>query len=165
LINDNKMKRKLILPALAVALVLLACSIQINSTNPPTIPPAGPALSLDSLRNATYYAPFYGRTVTLVNGSYTEGSGATAYSVQMLDIHALGDLNGDGKVDAAVILAENGGGTGVFESILAVINLDGAPHQIGQVQLGDRILVNSADISLSVIHLNMIVHGPNDPAC
>jgi len=179
------------LPALALALALLACSVQIDTTNPspisitdtlvtsntvtemPTLPSltpsptptSGPALSLDSLRNATYYAPFYGRIVTLVNGSYSEGSGATAYSVQMLDIHALGDLNGDGKVDAAVILAENGGGTGVFESIVAVIDLGGAPHQIGQVQLGDRILVNSADISLSVIHLNMIVHGPNDPAC
>ena len=185
------MKRKLIIPSLALVLVLLACSVQIDTTNPPPIsitdtlvpsstvtetptlpsltpsplPPSGPELSLDSLRNATYYAPFYGRTVTLVNGSYSEGSGATAYSVQMLDVYAFGDLNGDGKFDAAVILAENGGGSGVFESVVAVIDLDGAPHQTGLVQLGDRVLVNSAIISSGVIHLNMIVDGPNDPAC
>lgn len=185
------MNRKLIFPVLALMLVIMACSVQINTTNPPPVsitdtlvppitvtetptlpsltpsplPPSGPELSLDSLRNATYYAPFYERTVTLVNGSYSEGSGATAYSVQMLDVYALGDLNGDGKFDAAVILTENGGGSGVFESVVAVINLGGAPHQTGQVQLGDRVLVNSADISSGVIHLNMIVQGPNDPLC
>lgn len=185
------MNRKLIFPVLALMLVIMACSVQINTTNPPPVsitdtlvppitvtktptlpsltpsplPPSGPELSLDSLRNATYYAPFYERTVTLVNGSYSEGSGATAYSVQMLDVYALGDLNGDGKFDAAVILTENGGGSGVFESVVAVINLGGAPHQTGQVQLGDRVLVNSTDISSGVIHLNMIVQGPNDPLC
>lgn len=185
------MNRKLFFPVLGLMLVIMACSVQINTTNPPPVsitdtlvppikvtetpilpsltpsplPPSGPELSLDSLRNATYYAPFYERTVTLVNGSYSEGSGATAYSVQMLDVYALGDLNGDGKFDAAVILTENGGGSGVFESVVAVINLGGAPHQTGQVQLGDRVLVNSGDISSGVIHLNMIVQGPNDSLC
>jgi hypothetical protein len=187
------MNRKLIFPVLALMLAILACSVQINTTNPPpatimdtTIPPliitvtgtptlptltppalpsSNPGLSVDSLHNATYYAPYYGRTVTLVNGSFSEGSGATAYSVRMLEVYAFGDLNGDGRVDAAVILAENGGGTGVFESVMAVIDLDGAPHQAGQVQLGDRVLVNSADISLGVIHLNTMVQGPNDPLC
>jgi hypothetical protein len=83
----------------------------------------------------------------------------------MLDVYAFGDMNGDKKVDAAVILAENGGGSGVFESVVAVINLGGIPHQTSQVKLGDRVQVISANISKGVIHLNMIVHGPNDPAC
>ena len=130
---------------------------------PPTAVPGG--LTLDMLRNATYTAPFYNRTVKLVNGAYTEGSGATAYSVTMLDAYAFGDLNGDGKFDAAIILAENGGGTGQFESVIAVTNLGGAPHQVSQVQLGDRVLINSADISSGVIHLNMLVQGPSDPMC
>jgi len=216
------MKIKLILPTLALALALLACNVQVNTTNPPPtsinntlvplvadtlvpsitetlipsitdtlipsitdtlipptltetppvpspinspVPSSVPELSVDILRNATYYASYYGRTIKLVNGSYSEGSGATAYSVQMLDVFAYGDLNGDGKLDAAVILAENGGGSGVFESVVAVLNQGGAPHQISQVQLGDRVLVKSANISLGVIHLNMIVQGPSDPLC
>jgi hypothetical protein len=227
--KENKMERKLTLPILTLALALLACSVQINPTNPPpatdtaippiistdtlvptipgvdtlsptitmtdtlfptipstdtpvpiptitktpillsptpsSVPSSVPELSVDILRNATYYAPFYKRTVKLVNGSYSEGSGATAYSVQILNVYAYGDLNGDGKVDAAVILAENGGGSGTFESVAAVINLRGAPHQTGQVKLGDRVLVKSANIAKGVIHLNMLVQGPNDPLC
>ncbi len=131
---------------------------------PPTAAPAG--LTLDLLRNGTYHAPYFDRTVTLVNGSYSEGSGTTAYSVQMSTVYALGDINGDGKADAAVILSENaGGGTGSFESLIAVTDQGGAPHQSSQVELGDRVLVNSADISSGVVHLDMVVHAPADPLC
>jgi hypothetical protein len=132
---------------------------------PSPVPSSVPELSVDILRNATYTTPYFLKTVKLVNGSYTEGSGATFYSVQMLDIFAYGDLNGDGKTDAAVILAENQGGSGVFESVVAVLNQGGAPHQISSVQLGDREIIKSANISRGVIHLNMTVHGPNDPMC
>ncbi len=138
-----------------------------NVTTPSAspVPSSVPELSVDILRNATYFAPYFGRTVKLVDGAFTEGSGATYYSVQVLGIFAYGDINGDKKPDAAVILAENQGGTGVFESVVAVLNQSGVPHQISQVELGDRVVVNSANISLGVIHLNMITHGPNDPMC
>lgn len=129
------------------------------------VPGSNPELSVDVLRNSTYTTPYFLKTVKLVNGSYTEGSGATYFSVQMLEVFAYGDLNGDGKADAAVILAENQGGSGVFESVVAVLNKGGAPHQISSVQLGDRVLIKSTDISLGVIHLDMIVHGPSDPMC
>lgn len=133
--------------------------------SPSPIPSIVPELSVDILRNATYTTPYFLKTVKLINGSYSEGSGSTFFSVQMLDIFAYGDLNGDGKADAAVILAENQGGSGVFESVVAVLNQGGAPHQISSVQLGDREIIKSADISRAVIHLNMMVHGPNDPMC
>jgi Immunoglobulin-like domain of bacterial spore germination len=122
-------------------------------------------LTLDMLKNGTYHTAAYDRTVTLVNGSYSDGSGTSAFSVQMLGVYAFGDLNGDGKADAAVLLAENGGGSGVFESVIAIINQGGTPHQQSQVLLGDRVQVKSADISSGVIHLDMLVQGPNDPLC
>jgi hypothetical protein len=137
----------------------------VLSPSPSPVPSSVPELSVDSLRNATYTTPYFLKTVKLVNGSYTEGSGATYYTVQMMGVYAYGDLNGDGKVDAAIILAENQGGSGVFESVVAVLNQGGGPHQISSVQLGDRVLVKSADISRGVIHLDMIVHSPNDPMC
>ena len=127
--------------------------------------PISGGLTLDMLRNGTYHTPAYDRTVSLVNGSYSDVSGSGTFSVQMLNVYAIGDLNGDGKNDAAVILAENDGGSGVFESVVALVDQAGAPHQVSQAQLGDRVLVNSVDISSGVIHLDLVVQGPSDPLC
>jgi len=129
------------------------------------VTPSASGLTLDQLKNATYNTPSLGKTVTLVNGAYSEGSGANGFSVQMLNTYALGDLNGDGKADAAIILVENGGGTGQFESVIAVTDQGGKPHQQSQALLGDRVQIKSVDISSGVVHLDMLVQGPNDPMC
>ncbi len=134
-------------------------------TGTATATPVSSELTLDMLKNGTYHAPSYDRTVTLVNGSFTTGSSSDPYNVRMLDVVAFGDLNGDGAGDAAILLAENGGGSGVFESVIAVTNQAGKPHQQSQAELGDRVLINSIDISSGVIHLGMLTHGPNDPSC
>jgi hypothetical protein len=117
------------------------------------------------LKNATYMLPFYGNTVTLTNGGYQEGSGAEITSVTMTESIAFGDLNGDGLEDAAVILVENGGGTGQFKSVVAMINQGGVPVQAGVAQLGDRVQVNSLAIQAGRVMLDMLVQGPNDPLC
>jgi hypothetical protein len=135
----------------------------IIATVPATSVPGD--LTLEMLKNGTYHTPAYDHTVTLVNGAYSEGSGASAFSVQMLDVYGFGDLNGDGQADAAILLAENGGGSGEFESVIAVINQAGKPHQESEAQLGDRVQIKSMDISSGVIHLNMLVQAPNDPMC
>ncbi|MGD0612628.1 MAG: Gmad2 immunoglobulin-like domain-containing protein [Anaerolineales bacterium] len=122
-------------------------------------------LTLDKLRNGTYYAPYSRQTVTLKDGAYSEGTSPNFYSVQMLDVVAFGDLNGDGVDDAAIILAESSGGSGVFESVVAVLDSGGLPYPVGQAVLGDRFKVNSADIATGAITLDMLVQGPNDPMC
>ena len=178
------MNRKIILPIFALALVVMACQFQtaVSTASNPTIAPAtetalapGPTdtpvtptpagLTLDMLQNGTYFAPFYSRMVKLVNGAYTEGSGADLYSVQMLDTVATGDLNGDGVNDAAILLAESGGGSGDFESVAAILDVAGVPSQAGQVQLGDRVRINSMAINSDTIRLDALVQGPNDPMC
>jgi len=186
------MPRKFIFPILVLILAVLACSIQGAPLTPPppevptdtstpptpsdtpltpappviTDTPSGPApapggITLDMLRNGTYHAPYYDRTITLVNGSYASGS----YTVMMMSAYGFGDLNGDGKQDAAIILAENDGGSGNFESLVAVVDQGGAPHQESARELGDRVVISAVDISSGVIHLNMIVTGPSDPMC
>jgi hypothetical protein len=122
-------------------------------------------LTLDVLKNSSYHTPAYDRIVTLVNGSYSEGSGASAFSIQMLEIYAFGDLNGDGNADAAILLAENGGGSGVFESVIAVLEQEGTPIQAGQALLGDRVRINAITIASGRVELDMLVQGPNDPMC
>jgi len=196
------MNRKLLIPALTLTLVILACNIQSSSivspspmitsidtpipttvvpstpveitntpvfipslTSLPTLPPASSGLTLDKLRNATYFAPVFKRTIKLVNGSFSVNTASDVYNVQMLEAYAFGDLNGDGVEDAAIILVENSGGTGQFESVVAIYNTGGSPVQAGQSILGDRVQVNSLDISLGVIHLDMLVQGPADPMC
>ena len=178
------MNRKIILPIFALALATLACQVQVTPTLPPVptvlpstntslppVPSATPVtptpspLTLDMLRNGTYYAPYYQRTVKLVNGAYSEGSGAEQYSVKMLDTVAFGNLNSDGIGDAAVILVENGGGTGDFESVAAILNKGGAPSQAGQAPLGDRVKINSLTINAGMVVLDTLVQGPNDPMC
>ncbi len=130
---------------------------------PATSVPGG--LTLDMLRNGTYRAPVYDRTITLVNGAYSGGSSTDTYSVQMLDMVAFGDLNGDGVGDAAILLVENGGGSGQFESLVAVLDAGGAASQAGQAQLGDRVQVSSMTINSGTLALDMLVQGPNDPMC
>ena len=178
------MNRKIILPMLALALATLACLVQTTPTplpRPPALPatatplppvpsatpvtPTPAPLTLDMLRNGTYYAPAYKRTVKLVNGAYTEGSGADQYSVQMLDTVAFGNLNTDGIGDAAILLVENGGGTGEFESLVAVVNAGGRPTQAGQAELGDRVQIKSMTVDSGLIALDTLVQGPNDPMC
>ena len=178
------MSHKLLLPILALTLAMVVCQIQFatptqapatvpipsNTPVPPAptdtpVPPTPTALSgltLDMLRNGTYNAPAFGKTVKLVNGAY---SGADSYSVLMLDTVAFGDLNGDGVVDAAILLVESGGGSGAFVSLIPVLNLAGAPSQAGQVQLGDRVQVTAMKIASSAVSLDMVVPGPNDPLC
>ena len=180
------MNRKIILPLLALALAIAACQSQpaapapATSAAPPatdtalpavptdtTVPvPAAPtSLTVDMLRNGTYHAPAFDHTVTLVNGAYSNGSSTDPYSVQMLDLVAFGDLNGDGVGDAAILLVENGGGTGQFESVIVVLDSGGAATQAGEAQLGDRAQIKSMNIASGTLALDMLVQGPNDPMC
>ena len=143
-------------------------------TNTPlvTAGPGGPTsttqpetgLTVDMLKNATYHAPSYNRTVKLTNGAFTEGSPAT-YTVRMLDLIGFGDMTGDGKNEAAVILTENGGGSGVFVSLVIMEFKNGAPFQTGEAELGDRPQVKSVDISQGVAHVDMLAVGPTDASC
>jgi hypothetical protein len=159
------MTRKLIIIALLLALT--ACNLPSVQTPSPEQPgPAtGPALTLDILRNATYQLPFYNRIVTLTDGKYRYESGVELLDVFLLDVYALGDLNGDGVDDAAIIFAENGGGSGTFESVVAVYNENGVPVQAGAGMLGDRVLVSAVRIESGEIVLDVVVQGPNDPLC
>jgi hypothetical protein len=128
-------------------------------------PFTGP-ITLDILKNAEYQAQNGMKLVKLVNGSYQEGSGTDFLSVSMLDAYALGDLNADGVEDAAVVLAENYGGTGQFEYLVPVFFIEGgAVSPSSGIFLGDRVKVNSMSISAGVITMDMLVHAPNDGLC
>ncbi len=137
-------------------------------------PTSLPALTVDDLKNAVYQAQDFAdmnggsNTVTLANGVYTK-SDPSVSSTPLLTVtyvqSAAGDLNGDGLVDAAVILTADTGGSGTFVYLAAVINQGGKPVNVDTLRLGDRAQIELLAIQAGAIHLQMLTQGPQDPMC
>jgi len=127
-------------------------------------PDAGRALSLSSLQNMTYQSE---GTVTgwvrVSDGKFEDAPGHVW--VTMLDTVAWGDLAGDGRAEAAVVLATNTGGSGVFHSLAVVADVDGVPVNLAIAELGDRIKLTALEIEDRGIIVEMVTHGPSDPMC
>ncbi len=159
----------------ALSLMLLstvACGVQAQSAPPTPPPPTStpiPALTLEALKNAEYDSEFpKSHKAKLTDGKYEEEyqpGAATKLVIQFYTSHAIGDLDGDGVDDAAVILVANPGGSGTFYHLAAVFNQGGTPKHVASQSLGDRIQVKSLSIKSGEIILNMVVHGPSDPLC
>jgi hypothetical protein len=64
-----------------------------------------------------------------------------------------------------VLLAENYGGTGVFTSVLAILNVNGGPVQAGGYMIDDRPMPSGLVIQDRKIVFSGAIHGPNDPGC
>ena len=150
-------------PAPTKAPMAVPTGIRVLTAPPATLTAA--RLTSEQLKNAEYHLPEYTRTVKLVNGSYESGSGADYISAILVGPIAFGDLNGDGLEDAAVLLAENGGGSGVFVSVVAMLNQDGQPVQSGSVLVDDRPKIDNLSIENGQIVVTATVHGPSDPGC
>lgn len=131
--------------------------------------PAAPALTSAQLGNAVYSSEVaQGRKVTLVNGKFEASTGAGArqkLTVTLTEPSAVGDLNGDAVADAAVVLATNTGGTGIFKALHAVLNQAGQPVEAAAIQLGDRVQVKSLTIQSGAILVDLLTHGPKDGLC
>ncbi len=103
------------------------------------------------LQNATYTVPASLNSndeliqVTLTNGRYQREDGKLIVElVNEKNWMAFGDLNGDGKQDAAVVLgvALDPSGKTVETYLTAVLNVDGNMQAIAPIRLGERIMLN-----------------------
>lgn len=175
---------------LLVLLLLLgmtaACSLPLSLSATPTIeethspspsplPQATPTpalLSRSVLENMLYTLPgFVDRepfSFQLEDGEFQSGEDPAAIdfiNVRLGDVIAFGDLNGDDLPDAAVILAANYGGTGVFVWVVAVLNQNGKAEQAAAFLIDDRPMIEQLSIENSRILLEGLVHGPSDPGC
>lgn len=155
-------------------LILTGCSSSPFSPDGPTAtvnpaflqdtPMAGP-INLDMLKNLEYVVQNGMKLAELVDGKYESGTGAEYISVTMQDLFGIGDLNSDGRQDAAVILAENYGGTGTFVYLVPVFDSGGSLSASSGTFLGDRVMVNSLGIEAGTIKMEIRVHAPNDSLC
>ncbi len=116
-------------------------------------------------KNATYVID--GRPVTLVNG-YAETEVAPGSSSKTITKYfgneLKADLDEDGREDTAFIIAQQGGGSGVFYYAVAALNKpEGYVGSDGYL-LGDRIAPQSTTLSTNPNHKNVVVFNFADRA-
>lgn len=135
---------------------------------------AGPApdpadITPEGLQGATYRG-ILDNPVTLADGRY-EGApfaaGAASRPVVRLvpGMTATGDLTGDGVDEAAVVLAHNAGGSGMFMHLAVMQAGRRGPDNIATVKLGDRVKVIAVEIDRGAIAAQLVEHAPDDPMC
>jgi predicted small lipoprotein YifL len=149
-----------------LALLSLSSLVACGQKTPEPPPP----LTVEMLKNAEYKSEWPAEGVAkLTDGEYQEeivpGAASKLIIVVYPDMHAFGDLNGDGVDDAAVVLATSGGGSGTFISLEAVLNDQGRPKHVATASLGDRAQIKSVAIESGEITVDMVTHGPEDPMC
>lgn len=102
-----------------------------------------------ALQNGTYIVPLgFGpeptfETITLENGEYNRPGELVVSLANEPHWLAFGDIDGDGKADAAAIFGVNqGGGSNLVTYLAAVMDIDGEAEALRPVALGERILLN-----------------------
>ena len=127
------------------------------------------APSSGELANATYLG-IYQSPVTLNDGLW-EGEPLADGAVSLPTIGLVdsfrrtGDLDGDGRNEAVVLLWESSGGSGTNLFVAAVARNERSIVNLGVSLIGDRIQIKSAGVVNGEIRLEVVQPGPNDPAC
>lgn len=141
-----------------------AAAPQPSATPVPLPSPTSlPVLTDAVLRSATYRLPLLNREVVLVDGAWQGGEGSQRLTANMLPLIGRGDLDGDGLEDAAVLIGENGGGSGTFVSLYAVLNRDGTVDPAANVLIDDRPRINGVRVENGRIVLDAVIHDADDP--
>ncbi len=136
-----------------------ACSSKSSKPTP---------LTDDALANAAYPSQLAPGGLAQLKDSHfampNPGNQGTT-NAALLDVRGRGEIDMDKTEDAAVVLAENGGGSGSFISLIVVLNNAGKPEVGASIALGDRQVVHSVDIANHQILLKMRIHAQPDPSC
>ena len=127
------------------------------------------APTIEELAYATYEG-IYDGPITLVAGQwegrpFVEG-GASRPTVGLVDHGFLvGDVDGDGADETAVLLWESSGGSGNRLYLAVMGRHDKDIENLGTSLIGDRVQVRSGAIEDGQIILDIIRAGPEDAAC
>jgi hypothetical protein len=119
---------------------------------------------IPGLFNATYTVG--GEVFTLIDGRASHpvvpGS-VTMNTLQVFQNPTIGDLNGDGQPDAAVLLVNNPGGSGTFYYAVLAMNENGAYRATNALLMGDRISPQTVEIHDGRSVFNYADRKPGEP--
>jgi hypothetical protein len=141
-----------------------------SPTPPATLPdlatrtaeiPSSSRISLELLRNFTFWVEDFNTPAALKDGAFSNDT----IQGRLVEPVAIGDLNGDGQADAAVILAIKSGGTGTFFDLIALLDQDGTPVQSGFSYIGDRQMIKNLEIVGNRVILDYFTQGTGIPLC
>jgi hypothetical protein len=131
-----------------------------------SVPPASAPLTRNALANGVYRSTYVeSGEVKLSNGRADVRDSEQTVTVVLTDHAAFGDLDGDGRSDAAAVLVTSTGGTGSFYDLVAVVDRGGAPVHVASTRLGDRVQVESLGVDGRRVKLAMTTHAKEDPLC
>lgn len=103
-------------------------------------------------------------TITLHNGTATTNiTGYITEDTTLTDLLAYGDINKDGKNDTAVILVQEGSGSGVFFRVAAYVSGVVQYKGSNMVFLGDRVSPKTISIDKGIITVTYLDRKENEP--
>jgi len=105
--------------------------------------------------------------VQLTDGLFQQGDpGSADYTdVRVTDFIALGDIDNDGVNEAAAVVAENYGGSGVFVFLALYVERAEEPVFLTSVFIDDRPAIDGVGFEEGQIFLDATTHDADDPFC
>lgn len=106
------------------------------------------------------------QTFTLVDGVATRNAppgSATAQTVRVVDQQISGDVSGDGRPDAALLISDDPGGSGTFYYAALALAGNGGWHATNVVPLGDRIKPEGIDFTDGRFVYRFLERRPGEP--
>ena len=122
------------------------------------------AVDLESMTVLSRWFP--SGKATLSHGEYRKPAAPGSASetvVKLSDKRVFGLING--RETGAVILVTDPGGSGTFRDLALLIKEAAGWVNTDTVLLGDRVKVQSIEVTGDTIVIKMITHGPGDPMC
>lgn len=105
------------------------------------------------------------KEVTLVDG-FSEVEAATGSASKITTRYfgneAFGDLNGDGKDDAAFLITQDNGGSGTFFYVVAALRTETGYEGTNAVLLGDRIAPQTTELRDGMLIVNYADRNPDE---
>lgn len=150
---------------LLIVIVALFLYVTPRETTAPTGPSQQETVRFDG-RNATFSVE--GTLVTLVGGlsqTSTASGSATQVVTRYFGIEATGDLNGDGLADAAFLITQESGGSGLFYYVVAALQKANGYTTTNAFLIGDRIAPQAVSISVGAqeLQVNYAERKPGEP--